>query len=90
MLDLIESIQILNSTCQLICDSLGSVCIDENVEMMVENGVIPALVRYLESPWSLAINPNVPKSCDHKLEKDCAVSLGLIAAIQVNQSFNCG
>uniref|UniRef100_M4CXB3 BTB domain-containing protein n=1 Tax=Brassica campestris TaxID=3711 RepID=M4CXB3_BRACM len=56
--------------------------IDENVEMMVENGVIPALVRYLESPWSLAINPNVPKSCDHKLEKDCAVSLGLIAAIQ--------
>ncbi|XP_013607416.1 PREDICTED: ARMADILLO BTB ARABIDOPSIS PROTEIN 1-like [Brassica oleracea var. oleracea] len=42
--------------------------IDENVEMMVENGVIPALVRYLESPWSL--------------EKDCAVSLGLIAAIQ--------
>ncbi|KAF3561483.1 hypothetical protein DY000_02019124, partial [Brassica cretica] len=56
--------------------------IDENVEMMVENGVIPALVRYLESPWSLAINPNVPKSCEHKLEKDCAVSLGLIAAIQ--------
>ncbi|KAJ4882929.1 hypothetical protein Rs2_33022 [Raphanus sativus] len=53
--------------------------IDENVEMMVENGVIPALVRYLESP---AINSNVPKSCDHKLEKDCAVSLGLIAAIQ--------
>ncbi|CAH8389933.1 unnamed protein product [Eruca vesicaria subsp. sativa] len=56
--------------------------IDENVEMMVENGVIPALVRYLESPWSLASCENVPKSCDHKLEKDCAVSLGLIAAIQ--------
>ncbi|KAL0736001.1 hypothetical protein Bca4012_012211 [Brassica carinata] len=56
--------------------------IDENVEMMVENGVIPALVRYLESPWSSAISANVPKSCDHKLEKDCALSLGLIAAIQ--------
>ncbi|KAF8050925.1 hypothetical protein N665_1854s0008 [Sinapis alba] len=56
--------------------------IDENVEMMVENGVIPALVKYLESPWSSAISANVPKSCDHKLEKDCAVSLGLIAAIQ--------
>ncbi|KAL0680928.1 hypothetical protein Bca4012_047775 [Brassica carinata] len=55
---------------------------DENVEMMVENGAIPALVRNLESPWSLAISGNVPKSCDHKLEKDCAVSLGLIAANQ--------
>ncbi|KAL0823398.1 hypothetical protein Bca101_047075 [Brassica carinata] len=54
----------------------------ENVEMMVENGAIPALVRNLESPWSLAISGNVPKSCDHKLEKDCAVSLGLIAANQ--------
>lgn len=74
LLDLIESIQILNSTCQLglVLYSV-SVCIDENVEMMVENGVIPALVRYLESPWSL--------------EKDCAVSLGLIAAIQVNSNF---
>ncbi|RID73315.1 hypothetical protein BRARA_B00471 [Brassica rapa] len=55
---------------------------DENVEMMVENGAIPALVRNLESPWSLAISGNVAKSCDHKLEKDCAVSLGLIAANQ--------
>ncbi|KAJ4877746.1 hypothetical protein Rs2_42764 [Raphanus sativus] len=54
--------------------------IDENVEMMVENGVIPALVRHLESP--AAINSNVPKSCYHKLEKHCAVSLALIAAIQ--------
>ena len=57
--------------------------LDENVEMMVENGAIPALVRNLESPWTLAISGNVPKSCDHKLEKDCAVSLGLIAANQV-------
>ncbi|KAH0895753.1 hypothetical protein HID58_045321 [Brassica napus] len=59
-----------------------SMPIYENVEMMVENGAIPALVRNLESPWSLAISGNVPKSCDHKLEKDCAVSLGLIAANQ--------
>uniref|UniRef100_A0A1J3CY25 ARM repeat protein interacting with ABF2 1 n=1 Tax=Noccaea caerulescens TaxID=107243 RepID=A0A1J3CY25_NOCCA len=56
--------------------------IDENVEMLVENGAIPALVRYLESPWSSAIGGKFHKSCDHKLEKDCAVALGLIAAIQ--------
>ncbi|CAH2072881.1 unnamed protein product [Thlaspi arvense] len=56
--------------------------IDENVEMIVENGAIPALVRYLESPWSLSIGGNVPKSCDHNLEKDCALALGFIAANQ--------
>ncbi|KFK25551.1 hypothetical protein AALP_AA8G129600 [Arabis alpina] len=56
--------------------------IDENVETIVENGAIPALVRYLESPWSMEIDGNCSKSCDHKLEKDCAVALGLIAAIQ--------
>ncbi|VVB14309.1 unnamed protein product [Arabis nemorensis] len=55
---------------------------DENVDTIVANGAIPPLVRYLESPWSLAIGGNFSKSCDHKLEKDCAVALGLIAAIQ--------
>jgi hypothetical protein len=59
----------------------SSVYIDENVEIIVENGAIPALVRYLESP--LVVCGNVPKSCEHKLEKDCALALGLIAAIQV-------
>ncbi|KAL1199099.1 hypothetical protein V5N11_014599 [Cardamine amara subsp. amara] len=54
--------------------------IDENVEMIVENGAIPALVRYLG--WSSEIDDNVPKSCEHKLEKDCAIALGRIAAIQ--------
>lgn len=62
------------------------VCIDENVETIVKNGAIPALVKYLESPWSLAIGGDFSRSCDHKLEKDCAVALGLIAAIQVTQS----
>lgn len=52
----------------------------------MENGAIPALVIYLESPWSSAIGGKFDKSCDHKLEKDCAVALGLIAAIQVTQS----
>lgn len=62
-----------------------SVYIDENVEIIVENGAIPALVRYLESPWSLEVGGDVPKSCEHKLEKDCAIALALIAAIQVTR-----
>ncbi|EOA20012.1 hypothetical protein CARUB_v10000275mg, partial [Capsella rubella] len=57
--------------------------IDENVEIIVENGAIPALVRYL-SPWSYEVDADVPKSCKHKLEKDCAVALALIAAVQPN------
>ncbi|CAN8299541.1 unnamed protein product [Cochlearia groenlandica] len=56
--------------------------IDKNVETMVENGAIPALVRYLDSSCSLANSKNLVKSCNHKLEKDCAVSLGLIASVQ--------
>ncbi|CAL9230111.1 unnamed protein product [Arabidopsis halleri] len=56
--------------------------IDENVEIIVENGAIPALVKYLECPWPLEVGGDVPNSCDHKLERDCAIALGLIAAIQ--------
>ncbi|XP_010419869.1 PREDICTED: ARMADILLO BTB ARABIDOPSIS PROTEIN 1 [Camelina sativa] len=57
--------------------------IDENVEIIVENGAIPALVKYLESPWDSEVGGgDVPKSCEHKLEKDCAIALALIAAIQ--------
>lgn len=50
----------------------------------MENGAIPALVKYLECPWPLEVGGDVPNSCDHKLERDCAIALGLIAAIQVN------
>ncbi|CAL9229740.1 unnamed protein product [Arabidopsis halleri] len=55
---------------------------DENVEIIVENGAIPALVKYMECPRSLGDGGDVPKSCEHKLEKDCGIALGLIAAIQ--------
>ncbi|XP_010536264.1 PREDICTED: ARMADILLO BTB ARABIDOPSIS PROTEIN 1-like [Tarenaya hassleriana] len=52
---------------------------EENVDLIVRFGAVPALLGYLDLPRSLGHCENGQGLSDHVLEKECAAALGLIA-----------
>lgn len=51
---------------------------EEVVNVIVEGGAIPALVKHLQAP-PLSENDHVPKPFEHEVEKGSAFALGLLA-----------
>lgn len=54
------------------------------MNVIVEGGAVPALVKHLEAPPSSEIDHNNSKPFEHEVEKESAFALGLLA-VKVNQ-----
>ncbi|KAL9364398.1 hypothetical protein Peur_042271 [Populus x canadensis] len=52
---------------------------EEVVNVIVEGGAVPALVKHLEAPPSSEIDHNNSKPFEHEVEKESAFALGLLA-----------
>ncbi|KAJ6903438.1 ARM REPEAT PROTEIN INTERACTING WITH ABF2-like [Populus alba x Populus x berolinensis] len=52
---------------------------EEVVNVIVEGGAVPALVKHLEAPPSSGIDHNNSKPFEHEVEKESAFALGLLA-----------
>lgn len=48
------------------------------MNVIVEGGAVPALVKHLQAPTSGEVDPN-PKPFEHEVEKGSAFALGLLA-----------
>ncbi|KAI4301256.1 hypothetical protein L6164_034550 [Bauhinia variegata] len=52
---------------------------EESVNDIVNCGAVPALVRHLQAPKPVGQGDGAPLSCEHEVEKGCALALGLLA-----------
>ncbi|KAF9677572.1 hypothetical protein SADUNF_Sadunf08G0121700 [Salix dunnii] len=52
---------------------------EEVVNVIVEGGAVPALVKHLEAPPSIEIDHDNSKPFEHEVEKESAFALGLLA-----------
>lgn len=55
------------------------VCVDEVVDVIVDCGAVPALVRHLKAPVPAKNCDSGLRQCKHEVEKGSAFALGLLA-----------